>query len=504
MSETSIAALVAHLPQAANTVPVLNPANGKKIYDLPQLSVQQVIDAVTDARQAQHDWATTPVSERAAILKELHQLMITDETKLMDLLQLETAKSRAHAFEETIGAINAAKYFAKIATKTLARQKTNSGVPLLTQTYIDHVPVGVVGIITPWNYPLALTMLDVLPALVAGNAVVQKADNQTALTVLFARHLAVEAGIPAELWTVVVGDGDTVGNAITDNVDYIAFTGSTATGRKVAKHAAERLIGCSLELGGKNPMIVLEGANLKRAAEIALAGAFGSAGQLCVSIERVYVPNRIKAEFLAEIAKRTESMKVGRSSDFSMDMGSLTGYNQLQRVMGFVDDAVATGAHIVAGGKQLPELGPYFYAPTVITNVNRNARMYAQEVFGPVINVEGYEDLDSAIDLANDTDYGLNASVVGPERQAMLVAKKLNAGSVNINEGFRASFASMETPMGGFKTSGQGRRNGPGGLLRFTEAKAIGIARGPIKLPTRAKNYEKLAPVMRLMLKWLK
>lgn len=347
-------------------------------------------------------------------------------------------------------------------------------------------------------------MLDVLPALVAGNAVVQKADNQTALTVLFARHLAVEAGIPAELWTVVVGDGETIGNAVTDNVDYIAFTGSTATGRKVAKHAAERLIGCSLELGGKNPMIVLEGANIKRAAEIALAGAFGSAGQLCVSIERVYVPNRIKADFMAELAKRTESLKVGRSNDFSMDIGSLTGYNQLQRVMGFVDDAVATGANVVAGGKPLTELGPYFYAPTVITNVNRNARMYAQEVFGPVINVEGYEDLDSAIELANDTDYGLNASVVGPERQAMLVAKRLNSGSVNINEGFRASFASMETPMGGFKTSGQGRRNGPGGLLRFTEAKAIGIARGPIKLPSRAKSYEKMAPIMRLMLKWLK
>ena len=217
-----------------------------------------------------------------------------------------------------------------------------------------------VGIITPWNYPLALTMLDVLPALMAGNAVVQKADNQTALTVLFARHLAVEAGIPAELWTVVVGDGEQIGNAITDNVDYVAFTGSTATGRRVAERAAKRLIGCSLELGGKNPMIVLEGANVKRAAEIAIAGAFGSAGQLCVSIERVYVPNRIKDEFLAEIAiagafgsagqlcvsiervyvpnrikdeflaeiaKRTQSLTVGRSNDFTMDIGSLTGYN---------------------------------------------------------------------------------------------------------------------------------------------------------------------------------
>lgn len=504
MSETSIQALVAHLPASTDTVPVLNPANGKKIYDLPQLTVAQVEDAIAAAREAQHAWSQVSVSERSKIFLELHALMIEDETKLLDLLQLETAKSRAHAFEETAGAIASANYYARIAAKYLARRKTKSGIPLLTQTFVDQVPVGVVGIITPWNYPLALTMLDVLPALMAGNAVVQKADNQTALTVLFARHLAVEAGVPAELWTVVVGDGEKVGNAITDNVDYVAFTGSTATGRRVAERAAKRLIGCSLELGGKNPMIVLEGANIKRAAEIAIAGAFGSAGQLCVSIERVYVPNRIKDEFLDEIAKRTQSLTVGRSNDFTMDIGSLTGYNQLQRVMGFVDDAVSTGAKLIAGGKQLTDAGPYFYTPTVITNVNQNARMYRQEVFGPVVDVEGYEDLDEAIRLANDTDYGLNASVVGPERAALKVAEKLNAGSVNINEGFRASFASMESPMGGVKASGQGRRNGPGGLLRFTEAKSIGIARGPIKLPSRAKDYNRMAPLMRIMLKRLK
>ena len=504
MSETSIQALVAHLPANTDTVPVLNPANGKKIYDLQQLSVSQVEAAIAAARLAQVQWAKTPVAERSKIMLELHALMLEDEAKLLDLLQLETAKSRAHAFEETAGAIASASYYARIAGKALARHRTKPGVPVLTRTYVDQVPVGVVGVITPWNYPLALTMLDVIPALVAGNAVVQKADNQTALTVLFARHLAVEAGIPAELWTVVVGDGEKVGNAITDNVDYVAFTGSTATGRKVAERAAKRLIGCSLELGGKNPMIVLDGANVKSAAEIAIAGAFGSAGQLCVSIERVYVPNRIKDEFIAELAKRTDSLTVGRSNDFTMDIGSLTGYNQLQRVMGFVDDAVMTGATVVAGGTQVTETGPYFFRPTVVTNVNPNARMYRQEVFGPVIAVEGYEDLDEAIRLANDTELGLNASVVGPEREAMRVAEKLDAGSVNINEGFRATFASMESPMGGFKSSGQGRRNGPGGLLRFTESKSIGVARGMIKLPSRAKDYNRMAPLMRMLLKRLK
>lgn len=504
MSETNIASLLAHFPETSQTVPAQNPATGKKIIDLPQLSEAQVVEAFKNARAAQIAWAANPVRDRVKVLHELHKLMITDEAKLLDLLQLETAKSRAHAFEETVGAIASAIYYAKIAQKALARKPTKAGIPILTKTFVDQVALGVVGVITPWNYPLALTMLDVLPALAAGNAVVQKADNQTALTVLFARHLAVEAGLPAELWTVVTGDGEEIGNAIVDNADYVAFTGSTATGRKVAARAAARLIGCSLELGGKNPLIVLESANIKRAAEISLAAAFGSAGQLCVSIERVYVPNRMKDEFLTELAKRTNDLTVGRSSDFSMDIGSLGGYNQLQRVTGFIDDAVATGARVVAGGNPLPDSGPYFYAPTVITNVNAKARMHRQEVFGPVLDVEGYDDLDDAIKWANDGDYGLNASVVGNETEALRVAERLNAGSVNINEGYRASFASMESPMGGMKASGQGRRNGVGGLLRFTEAKVIAFARGPIKLPSRAKQYQKMAPLMRAMVKLLK
>ena len=504
MSETSIATLLAHLPTAESTVSVINPTSGKKIFDLPQLTGEQVVAAVDHARASQQEWRETPISERTKVLKNLHSLMVENETKLMDLLQLETGKARAHAFEEAVGAMASAAYYSKVAGRALKRRSTKAGIPFLTKTFVDQVPLGVVGVITPWNYPLALTMLDVLPALAAGNAVVQKADNQTSLTVLFARQLAVEAGIPAELWTVVCGDGEVVGNALTDHVDYVAFTGSTATGRKVAARAAARLIGCSLELGGKNPMIVLESAKAGTAAELALAGAFGSAGQLCVSIERVYVPATMKAEFLDELTARVNSLSVGKSNDFSVDMGSLGGDNQLKRVTGFVDDAVASGATLVTGGKALTEQGPNFFEPTVFTDVTSAARLYRQEVFGPVIDVEGYESVEQAIAWANDSEFGLNASVVGDERDALLVAEQLNAGSVNINEAYRASFASMESPMGGVKASGQGRRNGIGGLLRFTEAKSIGIARGPIKIPSRAKQYKTMAPIMRLMVKLLK
>ena len=504
MSETSIATLLAHLPATESTVAVINPTSGKKIFDLPQLSGDQVVAAVQRARLSQNEWRETAISERCKVLKNLHALMVENETKLMDLLQLETGKARAHAFEETVGAMASAAYYSKVAAKALKRRSTKAGIPFLTKTFVDQVPLGVVGVITPWNYPLALTMLDVLPALAAGNAVVQKADNQTSLTVLFARQLAVEAGIPAELWTVVTGDGEVVGNALTDNVDYVAFTGSTATGRKVAARAAARLIGCSLELGGKNPMIVLDSAKAGTAAELAMAGAFGSAGQLCVSIERVYVPAAMKAEFLDELTARVNSLTVGKSNDFTVDMGSLGGVNQLQRVTTFVDDAVASGATLVTGGKQLSDQGPNFFEPTVFTDVTSSARMYRQEVFGPVIDVEGYDTIEQAIEWANDSEFGLNASVVGDERDALLVAEQLNAGSVNINEAYRASFASMESPMGGVKASGQGRRNGVGGILRFTEAKSIGIARGPIKIPSRAKQYKTMAPIMRLMVKLLK
>ncbi len=504
MSETSIATLLRHLPETTTTHAVINPNNGKKIYDLPQLDLDQVVDTVAIARSAAQSWAQTPIFERSKIMLRLTDLLLENQAKLLDLLQLETGKTRAHAFEECSGAISAPRYFAKIAGKTLGQRRTKAGIPALTKTFVDQVPVGTVGVVTPWNYPLALTMLDVVPALVAGNAVVQKADNQTALTVLFARHLAIEAGIPHDLWQIVVGDGELVGNALVDHVDYVAFTGSTATGRRVAQRAASRLIGCSLELGGKNPMIILRGANLKKTAELVAAGAFGSAGQLCVSIERVYVPNELKAEFIDALRVTTESLKVGRSSDFSFDVGSLTSAAQLARVSGFIEDAVENGAVVVSGGKALPELGPYFYAPTVVSEVRQIAKMARQEVFGPVLDVEGYEGIEEAIELANDTEYGLNASVVGPKKEALKVAAQLHAGSININEGFRASFASMESPMGGMKASGLGRRNGPGGLLKFTEAKTIGVASGLLKLPTRGRDYNRMAPLMNALQKILK
>jgi succinate-semialdehyde dehydrogenase/glutarate-semialdehyde dehydrogenase len=507
MSETSIASLLEHLGltgEPVGTVEVINPSTAKKIYDLPQLSAAQVAYGAAKAREAQPDWAKTEVRERAEILLRLHDLIIENEDRLLDLVQLETGKSRGHAFEEIGGALGSARYYGKIAQSKLKRRRAKSGLPFYTKAFVDQVPVGVVGVITPWNYPLALATLDVLPALVAGNSVLQKTDNQTTLTALFTRRLAIEAGLPPEVWTIVTGDGAEVGNAVTDNVDYVAFTGSTATGRLVAQRAAARLIGYSLGLGGKNPLIVLPSAKLGQAAEIALGSAIGSGGQLCVSVERIYVPNHMKLAFEAEIATRVESLQIGKSNEYDKDLGSLTSAAQLDRVDGFVKDAVSKGARVIAGGHALIHYGPYFYAPTVLTDINDAMRLDRAEVFGPIMQVYGYETVEDAIKLANDSVYGLNASIVGNRAEAMLVAAQINAGSVNINEGFRGSFASMDSPMGGMKSSGSGRRNGVAGLLRFTESKTIGVASTILKLPTRGKQYVSLAALFKTLSKALR
>ena len=503
MIDTSLKNLISHLPSDAPTVPVINPTTGKRIYDLPQMTAEQVVEKINHVRKLHGAWRQTTIGAREHFLKKVHNVLLANEDKLLDVLQLETGKSRAHAFEEFAGAAGAARYYGNNSSSILANYKTRSGVPFVHKTWVENEPLGVVGIITPWNYPMALTMLDVLPALAAGNIVVQKADNQTALSVLMCRLMAIEAGLPEEVWTVVVGDGAEVGNAITDNADYVAFTGSTATGRKVAERAAGRLIGYSLELGGKNPMIVLEGTDLNNAAEMAIAGGYGSAGQLCVSTERVYVHQNDIGNFLEILGQKVESLKVGKSSDFTMDIGSLTSAAQLERVSGFVDRAIADGAKVVAGGKALPELGPYFYAPTVLTNVKHDSPAGCAEIFGPVLVVFPYERIEEAIRLANDSEYGLNASVIGPKREATAVAHLLQAGSVNVNEGYRATFASMDSPMGGMKSSGVGRRNGPGGLLRFTDRRTMGVAATWFKLPTRGRHWVRMAPLLRLLSKLL-
>lgn len=485
-----------------NNIAVVSPITGKEMHQLDGYSVKQVLASFSTARSAQPDWQATDPKVRATVAKRLHQIMLDNQDVLLAQLQAETGKSRAHAFEELAGALGAVRYYASKSAKALRPVRAKSAVPFLISTVVDRVPVGVVGIVTPWNYPLALTMMDVVPALLAGNAVVQKADNQTALTTTMARDLAEAAGLPKGLWQVVHGDREQVGNAVVDNADYVAFTGSTATGRKVAVRAAARLIGFSLELGGKNPMIVLPEANPGHAAELAIAAAFGNSGQLCVSIERVYAPKALMPDLLRELETRVKALSLGTNSEFDHDLGPLTSSTQLSRVSSMVEDGIAAGARVVVGGAPVPKIGLNYFSPTVVAIDSGTNPLLTDEVFGPVIAVVGYDDLEEAIALANDSEYGLNSSVVGPVALARQVAKRLNTGSVNINEGYRASMATLDAPMGGMKQSGVGRRSGIQGLLRFTEPRTISVARTwPIGLPTRGRQYRQMAPLMSILAK---
>jgi succinate-semialdehyde dehydrogenase/glutarate-semialdehyde dehydrogenase len=489
----------------ATTTPVTAPFTGEVFYDLPTSTPGDVADAAAAARVAQLAWLRLGFAERRRILLKAHDNFLADRDRMLDILQTETGKTRGQAFEEVFQGANATRYAALAARGVLTTRHRRGGIPLVFAARVSYRAKGVIGVITPWNYPLSLALMDVIPALATGNAVVQKADNQGALTILAARRAFIDAGVPAALWAVVTGDGNDIGNAVVDCGDYICFTGSTATGTKVGLRAMERLVGASLELGGKNPMLVLDDVKPKQAAANAVYSCFSSMGQLCVSIERIYVEKPVAEEFTAAFVERVKSLVQGPALEYTTDVGSLTNAAQLERVKTHVDDAVAKGATLLAGGRARPDLGPYFYEPTVLTNVTSEMVCFAGETFGPVVAIAVVDSIDEAIAVANASEYGLNASVFsGSRRRAREIADRINAGSVNVNEGYRASFGSIDAPMGGMKKSGIGRRNGREGLLRFVDARTVAESTGLMTLPRTGAEFAKLAGVMEFLLKTLK
>jgi succinate-semialdehyde dehydrogenase/glutarate-semialdehyde dehydrogenase len=489
----------------ATTTPVTAPFTGEVFYDLPTSTPGDVADAAAAARVAQLAWLRLGFAERRRILLKAHDNFLADRDRMLDILQTETGKTRGQAFEEVFQGANATRYAALAARGVLKTRHRRGGIPLVFAARVSYKAKGVIGVITPWNYPLSLALMDVVPALATGNAVVQKADNQGALTILAARRAFIDAGVPAALWAVVAGDGNEIGNAVVDCGDYICFTGSTATGTKVGLRAMERLVGASLELGGKNPMLVLDDVKPKQAAANAVYSCFSSMGQLCVSIERIYVERKVADEFTAAFVERVTSLVQGPALEYTTDVGSLTNAAQLERVKTHVDDAVAKGATLLAGGRARPDLGPYFYEPTVLTNVTSDMVCFAGETFGPVVAIAVVDSIDEAIAIANASEYGLNASVFsGSRSRAREVADRINAGSVNVNEGYRASFGSIDAPMGGMKKSGIGRRNGREGLLRFVDARTVAESTGLMTLPRTGAEFAKLSGVMEFLLKTLK
>jgi succinate-semialdehyde dehydrogenase/glutarate-semialdehyde dehydrogenase len=493
-----IADLVTDLSSTGtDTAPVLAPFTGELLHELPLSTADDVADAAATARAAQRAWRAAGFAHRREVLLRAHDLLLAAREELMDTLQTETGKTRGQAFEELFSGASVSRYYAVSARSVLATRRRHSGLPLVTRTRVSYKPKGLVGVITPWNYPLSLSLMDVVPALAAGNAVVQKADNQGALTILASRRAFIEAGVPAALWAVVAGDGAQIGNAVVDAADYVCFTGSTATGTKVGERAAARLIGASLELGGKNPLIVLDDADPSAAATDAVYACFASLGQLCVSIERIYVQRSIADSFTRSFVERVRQLTQGPALDYTTDVGSLTSAAQLERVTAHVDDALAKGAMLLAGGRARPDLGPFFYEPTVLADVTDDMLCAREETFGPVVAIHVVQSEDEAIAAANSSEYGLNASVFSSSLpRARRVADRLDAGSVNINEGYRASFGSIDAPMGGMKGSGLGRRNGREGLLRFVESRTVAEATGRVTLPRTGAEFATMTGVL--------
>jgi succinate-semialdehyde dehydrogenase/glutarate-semialdehyde dehydrogenase len=499
------AGLTADLTASGDAVAVIAPFTGDVLHELPQSTVADVARAVDRAREAQRAWAAAGFAHRRRVLLRAHDLLLERRETLLDAVQTETGKTRGQAFEEVFNAANATRYAAVAARRVLRGGRRRAGIPLVMRTAVEYVPKSLVGVITPWNYPLSLAVMDIAPALAAGCGIVQKADDQGALSILLARRAFVEAGVPAELWGVVAGEGAVVGSAVVDAADFVCFTGSTRTGTLVAERAAGRLIGASLELGGKNPLIVLDDVDPARAAADAAYACFSAAGQLCVSMERIYVLRGVADAFTDALVERVRSLRIGPALDYSTDVGSLATAAQFERVRAHIDDAVAKGARLLAGGRARPDLGPYFVEPAVLVDVTSEMSCDREETFGAVVALHVVDSEDEAVALANDSEFGLNASVLGRSRaRARRVASRIVAGSVNVDEGYRATFSSVDAPMGGMRRSGLGRRNGREGLLRFVESRTVAGATGLVQLPRTGAEFRRLVGPMLLVLRVLR
>jgi acyl-CoA reductase-like NAD-dependent aldehyde dehydrogenase len=489
---------------SGETSPVESPLNGQPLAHVPQSSTADVEGAFARARRAQKGWAATPLEERAAVLVRLHDLVLDRQAEICDLIGLEGGKARKDAFLELAHVALTARYYARTAHDHLGTRRVPGLFPGLTHAQVNHVPKGVVGIISPWNYPFTLALSDGLPALLAGNAVVIKPDAQTMLTALLGAELLEGAGLPSELWQVVAGPGTEIGPPLIGSADYVCFTGSTATGKLIAAQCAERLIGCSLELGGKNPLLVLRDADIEKATEGAVRASFSNAGQLCVSSERLFVADQVYERFVDRFVARTEAMTLGSNLDWAVDMGPLISQQQLDTVTAHVEDAVAKGARVLTGGRHRSDLGPYFFEPTILEGVSPEMTCFGDETFGPVVSLYRFHDEADAIARANEGQYGLNAAIYSEDgRRAREIARQIRCGTVNVNEGFGATFGSLAAPMGGMRQSGMGRRQGAEGILRYTDTQSVATQRGLRIGPSFGLSQEQYAKLMTVSLRVL-
>src|SRR5215217_4475926 len=455
-----------------------DPSTGEEIGRAPLMNGGDVAAAVSRARAAQQAWADLSYRERARFILRAREIVLNQLEEIAKLISRETGKPAAEAISmEVVPTLDLMHYFAKHTHQLLDRRKIDIGQYnlMLRWSYIVYKPLGVVGIISPWNFPWATPLDEVVMALMAGNAVVVKPSELTPLTALKIADVFKQAQLPEGLLEIVTGDGSTGAALVEAGVNKIMFTGSVNTGKRVAEAAAKHLTPVVLELGGKDPMVVFEDANLENAARAAIWGAFCNSGQACASIERCYVHESIADKFVDLVVKETNLLKQDKALTENIDIGAMTNKRQLEIVEDHVSNAVERGAQVRAGGHRLNESQGWFHEPTVVTGVDHAMKLMREETFGPVLPIMTFRTDEEAVRLANDSIYGLTASVfTGDIARGERLAKQIDAGTVMVNE-VVYTHAVAQTPWGGVKQSGYGRTHGRHGLLEMVTAQHIHV-----------------------------
>jgi acyl-CoA reductase-like NAD-dependent aldehyde dehydrogenase len=471
-----------------DALPSVNPATGETLSYFQKTPLANLPHILSLSRAVQANWAKRPIGERCAWLGALRDRILSARHALVDAVVCESGKPRVEAlFADVFVALDTAELFAKNARRMLQAESVphHSLAAKAKSGTLSYEPFGVIGIISSWNYPLAIPLSQIIPAIVAGNAVICKASEFTPQCGAWIEKLFVDAGFPKDLVTVIQGSGD-LGQALIEAApDKIVFTGNVATGTRVAEACAKLLIPTVLELGGKDAMIVLADADLDIAASGAVWGSYTNCGQVCLSVERLFVEAQVSDKFAALCVEKTKKLRLGNGSDPSTDIGPLIRPQHVRRITELVEDAVSRGAKVLCGGHARPDLGPCFFEPTVIAGADSTMRLFQEETFGPILAIQTVRDSEEGIARANDSRFALSASVwTRDDARGEAIAKRLRAGAVMVNDAI-SYFAIAEAPHGGCGVSGWGRTHAKAGLMEMVQAKYIDTDR----LPRREKPW---------------
>ncbi len=466
----------------AGLVASIDAASGRVVSQIPATSPEAVPRLMAQAREAQKSWAAKSLRERCGYLRKIRDAIYERRDEVTNAISLETGKPHVEAvFAELMLALDSADFLARQAPEWLRPEPVphhNIGVKAKSGS-LYFQPFGVLAIISPWNYPFSIPMAQILPALVAGNAVLLKPSELTPHVGEVIAKIISAAGIPSGVVQVLQGGGAVGAALVESNPDKVFFTGSVATGKRIAEACARRLIPSSLELGGKDAMLVLADADLEIASSAAVWGGFMNCGQTCISVERIYVEQTIAQPFLEKCLEKTRKLRLGPPSDKDAEIGPMIRVTQLEKVEEQLRDATARGAQVLTGGNRRSDLGPSFLEPTVVTNVDHSMQLMREETFGPVIAIRPVKSADEAVALANDSEFALSASVWTKDAaKGREIAQRIRGGSVMIND-VASYYGICEAPHGGSGASGWGRSHSRFGLLEMVQVKYVDIDRLP-------------------------